>query len=184
MMTPRTIHGMSKTPEFRAWASMIQRCLNPNSSRYYRYGGRGITICARWQSFEAFFADVGRRPAPEYSIDRIDNDGDYEPANVRWATRSEQQRNKGPYPYWCVPHGDDHWTRRDRDRAVRIGRQNIRKAHKSGAENNNAKLNQQLAETLRSMHAKEPEIDMRELGRRFGVGRETARKIVRGLAWR
>lgn len=75
---------------------MIARCTRPSSNRYARYGGRGIRVCARWlDSYEAFLADVGRRPSPTHSLDRFpDNNGNYEPGNVRWATETEQQRNK------------------------------------------------------------------------------------------
>ena len=74
---------------------MIQRCTNPNAPNWYLYGGRGITVCQRWRdSYTDFLADVGPRPGVDLSLDRIDNDGNYEPGNVRWATRSEQQRNK------------------------------------------------------------------------------------------
>jgi hypothetical protein len=91
----RTVHGMSGTPEYRTWANLIDRCTNPCSKSYDRYGGRGIRVCDRWRaSFEAFLADVGPRPSAKHSIDRYpDNDGHYEPGNVRWATRTEQQRN-------------------------------------------------------------------------------------------
>jgi hypothetical protein len=76
---------------------MIGRCENPNVERYPHYGGRGISICEEWrESFEAFLRDMGRKPSPDHSIDRIDVNGNYEPGNCRWATDSEQQRNKRP----------------------------------------------------------------------------------------
>ena len=88
-------HGLWGTPEYRIWGSLRQRCLNPNDKGYADYGGRGITVCERWDRFENFIMDVGRRPSPEYSLDRIDNDGNYEPGNVRWATADQQAANKG-----------------------------------------------------------------------------------------
>jgi hypothetical protein len=91
-----TIHGERFTPEYEAWAQMNSRCSNPNHRQWHRYGGRGIKVCDEWKDdFLAFLAHAGKRPSPEHSIDRIDNDGDYRPGNVRWATRKEQCRNKG-----------------------------------------------------------------------------------------
>jgi len=86
-------HGMTDTPEYESWSAMVQRCTNQRNPDYSGYGGRGITVCGRWRtSFEAFYADMGPRPA-ETSLDRIDVNGNYEPGNCRWATRKEQQRN-------------------------------------------------------------------------------------------
>lgn len=81
--------------ERQAWRSMKHRCANPHSSDYPYYGGRGICVCERWiNSFADFLADVGPRPSPAHSIDRMNNDGNYEPGNVRWATKKQQMRNK------------------------------------------------------------------------------------------
>lgn len=74
---------------------MKQRCHNPNQPHYGRYGGRGIQVCERWRnSFADFYADMGDPPGPGYSLDRIDNNGNYEPGNVRWATLAEQRKNQ------------------------------------------------------------------------------------------
>lgn len=90
----RTKHGMYKSSEFRIWWHMIERCHNPNDHQYPEWGGRGITVCDQWrESFSNFFADVGHRPSRHHSLDRIDNDGNYELNNVRWATRDEQSNN-------------------------------------------------------------------------------------------
>lgn len=94
----KPIHGDSprnskRAPEYYAWDHMKARCLRPNSANYHRYGGRGIKICKRWMKYENFLADMGRRPSPKHSLDRIRVNGNYTPKNCRWATAIEQCNN-------------------------------------------------------------------------------------------
>jgi len=87
--------GERRTPEYGTWQGMLNRCRNPKCKSYSYYGGRGITVCDRWrESFQAFLEDMGSKPSPTHSIDRIDNEGNYEPGNCRWATKAEQNRNQ------------------------------------------------------------------------------------------
>lgn len=89
-----TTHGQYDTPVYRTWLAMKARCLRPTHEAYPDYGGRGITICERWKdSFENFHSDMGDPPGPQYSIERNDVNGNYEPGNCKWATIVEQRRN-------------------------------------------------------------------------------------------
>lgn len=103
---PKTIHGESSriyknvTPEYNAWMRMKSRCYRLENDSYPRYGGRGITVCDRWKNdYGAFLQDMGRIPSKHHSLDRINNDGNYDPENCRWATMVEQNRNKSNNKY-------------------------------------------------------------------------------------
>lgn len=112
-----TTHGLSKTPEYRVWKGIRKRCFNDKTKCYHNYGGRGITICDRWKdNFENFYEDMGPRPEG-MSIDRINNDGNYEPGNCRWATAVEQCNNQRktlkfpdgtPLSIWARANGVSH----------------------------------------------------------------------------
>lgn len=92
--TASLTHGKSRTPEYKVYISMLNRCNNPKYKEYHLYGGRGIKVAERWLKFENFIEDVGPRPAKGYQLDRKDNNKGYEPGNARWATRTENARNK------------------------------------------------------------------------------------------
>lgn len=91
-------HNLSRTLEYQSWGAMIRRCYDPKNNRYKYYGALGVTVCSRWrESFDAFLADMGKRPTPKHSIDRINSNGRYEPINCRWATPEQQNGNRRPF---------------------------------------------------------------------------------------
>lgn len=114
------VHGMTRTKVYRAWKHLRERINNPNCKKYSLYGGRGISLCERWNKFENFIEDMGQPPTSFHSIDRINVNGNYEPGNCRWATAKEQARNKRnsilidingqirPLKEWCDLLGKDY----------------------------------------------------------------------------
>ncbi len=130
-----TTHGATRvgavSPIFRIWAKMNARCYSEKATQYRYYGGRGITVCNRWRgSFQNFANDVGPRPSPQHTIDRIDNDGNYEPSNVRWATRSEQNSNTRRNRF--LDHNGERMTLAAWSRRVGITAETISKRLKRG----------------------------------------------------
>ncbi|WP_159392812.1 hypothetical protein [Methylobacterium sp. C1] len=100
-------HGLSRTSEYGIWRHMIQRCTDPEDAAYCNYGARGICVCERWAaSVDNFIADMGLRPSSDHSLERVNNDGNYEPGNCRWATWSEQMRNTRANRF--VDHNGEH----------------------------------------------------------------------------
>lgn len=90
----QTVHGMWKTPEYKTWVNIKTRCYDKNTPYYKNYGGRGIKVCDRWiNSFENFYTDMGKRPSSKHSIERVNNNGNYDPSNCVWGTDTEQQHN-------------------------------------------------------------------------------------------
>lgn len=95
----------SRESEYRVWQQMRQRCQNPNSPAFPNYGGRGIGVDPRWEQYDTFIADVGRRPSMAHTLDRIDNNGNYEPGNVRWAAKAVQANNTRTNVWVTAPDG-------------------------------------------------------------------------------
>ena len=131
-MAAVTKHGFSRHPLYAIYRTMMHRCYNPKAGAYRHYGGRGIAVCQRWrESFLSFVEDMGPKPSPDHSIDRINNDGDYCPENCRWATPKQQARN------WKnrnvrYEHGGESLTLSEWAERLHIRRESIRDRINSG----------------------------------------------------
>lgn len=120
--TRLTTHGLTHSTEFNSWRGMIERCTSPVCGRFKDYGGRGIQVCERWLSFQAFITDMGMKPTPKHTIERENNEGNYEPGNCIWATRAVQSLNRRAnrvlelngqskcLKQWAAEYGMDYYT--------------------------------------------------------------------------
>lgn len=94
---PASVDKDSGNPFYHIWKAMVSRCENPNDKSFVNYGGRGISVCERWHDLANFTADMGPKPTPQHTLERANNDGNYDPFNCAWATRTVQNRNRRPY---------------------------------------------------------------------------------------
>jgi len=189
----------NKTPEYFAWMGMKNRCLNPKAQGFRYWGGRGIKICDRWMVYENFLEDMGPRPTPKHSLDRINNNGDYEPSNCRWATIDEQNRNKRTN-IWMTFRGKTmlpiDWSK---ELGICIetleGRLRRGWSHEKtlstpvldhsevsrGESNGRAKLTEKDVSTIRDLL--NTGLSQREIGERFGVTQVMVSRIKLRIAW-
>lgn len=125
-----TTHGYNKRPLYSIYKNMKHRCYDPKTKYYSHYGGRGIKICDRWlNDFYEFERDMGKRPSPKHTIDRIDNDGNYEPSNCRWATRKEQSNNTRWNAYVMLNGKRIRTVEAAKELGITIGGLNWRRRH-------------------------------------------------------
>lgn len=197
----------SYRPEYRIWTNMKGRCSNPRHQEFHNYAGR-VHVCDRWKaSFKDFYADMGPRPSARHSLDRIDNDGDYEPGNVRWATPKEQARNTSrtrmltvgettkPLVQWAEEIGItpqaleyrlEKWpveiaVSREKGKSIPYLKGHETK-RKKGSEHYRAKLNEEKVQEILLAHHNGETI--RSLAKRFGVSDGTIVFVVKRKTWK
>ena len=193
-------HGMSNLPEYRHWGRMHERCYSVNHRSYPRYGGRGIKVADRWNGlggFANFLADMGPRPSPKHTVDRIDGDRDYGPDNCRWATVAEQNNNRGDYNVRLTV-GDETKTVAEWAHSTGLPVGVIRTRLKRGWTHEQAVLaptrGRRDRQTIRKTSSKLTEADVaairasdlsyKELAERFGVSRSHISGIKCGIYWK
>lgn len=181
-------HGKTKTQVYRTWKGIKNRCLNKATRSYPRYGGRGITVHEDWlNNFDAFYAHIGDPPSPQHSIDRINNDGNYEPGNVRWATDVEQANNKD-WPGYSETHTGT-LVKAVRDAGAVVPYHAAKHRLQRGWDIERAisqpprkiKLNAEKLEIIRALHA--DGVGNAEIARRFSVSRPTISRALAGATW-
>ncbi len=196
----RLIHGDATrdrtAPEYTAWTNMRHRCTSPKWPRFDAYGGRGIRVCERWGSYAAFLADMGRRPSPRHSLDRINNDGNYEPGNCRWATRSEQARNmrsnhlviidgeSATLTEWSERSGVEVACIKGRIKRGLVGRSLLDPGShiRRGEAVRSSKLTSEIVRLIRAMAMKGRRHS--DMAKEFGVAQPTISDVVSRRTWR
>ena len=162
---------------YNSWSNTIQRCTNPKHPKFERYGGRGITVCERWRCFKNFHADMGDRP-PGCSIDRIDNDGNYEPGNCRWASPKQQANNTRRNRRVCIHK--ENLTIAEAARRAGVAHSTMRFRIKSGWPEN--KLLLPPTKGPHEIHFKNQTLSMRGWARHLGIPYPTLQKrLSKGL---
>lgn len=123
-------YNKSTTTEYSSWESMKQRCFNSKNKHFKNYGGRGVTVCDKWLTFDGFFEDMGIKPGKEYSLDRVDTNGNYSKENCKWSTRYTQDRNRRDSVY--LVYKNNNYILQDLANEVGIHQQTLQKRLKKG----------------------------------------------------
>lgn len=182
---PHTPHGLCDTPIHTVWLGMRERCFNLKHVSYHRYGGRGITVCQRWDEFPNFYADMSPTYQKGLTLDRINNNRDYTPENCRWVPRNVQANNKSSsrlITYQEEPHTEAEWAR-----ILNIKRSTLQRRLNSGwpferilAEDVSAHGHGKLSdEAIRAIRALEGKLSQKNVGAKFGIAQSTVSKIWR-----
>lgn len=199
---PKRFDDPQEKKTYQSWADMRNRCNNENHARYHQYGGRGIKVCERWNSFDTFKEDMGLKP-DGLTLDRIDNNGNYEPNNCEWATYRRQNKHKTTTTYYeCdgESHTIEEWAdivgipRSTLSERIHRYKWDIEKAltaplqHKENIPDDPEKrkfmpkLDQKTADEIRKLHAEEG-LSLREIGRRYGISGTSVSRVIHNEVW-